>query len=287
MKHIILPTDFSEESIQTIKNAKILAAKLDKSIRLLYIIDYSQYANLYQEPMEVNTVPFAPALQELQEIGEELYKKHREEIENIAHPEIEVNYEIKPGVFPHVLVQESKDEDVYMIVLSKGKEEGFLTKFFDNTNEEIMSEAACPVLIMNEKITLDSIENILYATNYHKEDIPSMKKLSELASIYDAEITALHITRDKDFDDRLKSGGFSDTLKKEAGYKKLLLKLVEGKDAADEIIKYSRENNMDLIALLKENKGFLKEIFSGSSTREVLHEAKIPVLVFHQKSFIK
>jgi nucleotide-binding universal stress UspA family protein len=44
---------------------------------------------------------------------------------------------------------------------------------------------------------------------------------------------------------------------------------------------------MDLIALLKENKGFLKEIFSGSSTREVLHEAKIPVLVFHQKSFIK
>ena len=65
-----------------------------------------------------------------------------------------------------------------------------------------MSEAACPVLIMNEKLTLDSIENILYATNYHKEDIPSMKKLSELASIYDAEITALHITRDKDFDDR-------------------------------------------------------------------------------------
>jgi len=287
MKHIILPTDFSNESIQTIKNAKILAAKLDKSIRLLYIIDYSRYANLYQEPMEVNTVPFAPALQELQEIGEELYRKHEEEIKNIIHPEIEVNYEIKPGVFPHVIVQESNDKDTYMIVLSKGNEDGFLTRFFDNTNEEIMSEAACPVLIMNEKQSLNSIKNILYATNYHKEDIPSLKKLSELAGIYNAEITALHITKDKDFDDRVKSEGFSDTLKKEADYNKLKIQLVEGKDAAEEIMKYSRENKMDLIALLKENKGFLKEIFSSSSTREVLQDTKIPVIVFHQKSFIK
>ena len=48
---------------------------------------------------------------------------------------------------------------------------------------------------------------------------------------------------------------------------------------ADEIIKYRRANELDLIATGAFTKGFFKKLFLGSVSEDILHNALVPVLV--------
>lgn len=283
MQHIIIPTDFSNESLAIISRGKELAQKLNKGILLLYIIDYNQYANIYQEQVEVSSIPFAPIYEELRDAAIELFNQHSEVIKTSVDSSIHVEFKIKSGVFAQVLSDESQSENAFLILLSKGKEEGFLTRFFYNTNAEIVSETSCPVLVIPEPSVPFSFTKIVYATNYHEEDVPTMKRLALIGSIFQSSITALHIDKEANFNNLIIQQGFIDELKEKIDYKDLQIEVVQGYNPVEEIIKYAKHHNVDLIVLLKENKGFLKELFSTSTTKNLIEHSKIPVLVFHQK----
>ena len=47
------------------------------------------------------------------------------------------------------------------------------------------------------------------------------------------------------------------------------------------ICQRAEEVKASLIIVSKHNKGMLKELFTGSVTSKVIHNSKIPVLVFH------
>jgi nucleotide-binding universal stress UspA family protein len=46
---------------------------------------------------------------------------------------------------------------------------------------------------------------------------------------------------------------------------------------------YSSDIDANLVVMLKENRHFLERLFKPSSTKKLIKEAKLPVLVFHEK----
>lgn len=171
---------------------------------------------------------------------------------------------------------------VQMVMMECLGIESFTLK--DSFAKELIRNIHCPVWLIPKDTEYQTFHHIIYATDYHNEDIPTLKKLIDLTHFVSPQITALHITENADFDLRIKNASFQKILATKTEYNKISVKaLVEndGDDIVGLINKYAASYASDLIVLLKENQHFLKRLFKPSTTEKIIKEAKRPVLIYH------
>jgi len=148
----------------------------------------------------------------------------------------------------------------------------------------LVEHILCPVFVIPEDITSYDINNVVYATDYHPEDINSIKHLFGLfQNSGRVNITLLHNEKHFDFEEKLKWIGFKELMKKETGIDNLDFILSSKKDTVNAIHEYTEKKDIDLLVILKERKGFFEDIFSSSETKSVLTHFNKPVLVYHEK----
>lgn len=173
------------------------------------------------------------------------------------------------------------NKKAHMVVIEGDDESGFFTSEYTGT--DVISKANCPTWIIPTGMSYRPYKKILYATDYNEADITTLKRLVVLTKEFSPEITALHITDSKDFEEKTMQKGFKDLVAQETNYNKIHVKTEKESKSTEEKINDTAINiNSDLIVLLKENKGFIEKIFTSSSTKKVIKKAKLPVLVYHE-----
>ncbi len=166
----------------------------------------------------------------------------------------------------------------HMIVTEGDEESGFFS-----SEPDVINKTNCPGWIIPPKMSYRPFKKILYATDYNEADITTLKRLVALTKEFSPEITALHITDSKDFEEKTIQKGFKDVVAQETNYDKIHVKTEKESKSTEEKINDTAINiKADLIVLLKENKGFIEKIFTSSSTKKVIKKAKLPVLVYHE-----
>jgi len=286
MKTILILTDSIEGSKEFMSYGVNLAKHLERNVTFLYIFNFGN--------IPVSTHSYAETVIHLRE---STYKSQIDKIEKEFNRIIEelnssvpnapaMEFKIETGA-PHEIINEFlSDEKIDMVVLEeygKGKSSDLIRE----SNIEIIRNTHCPVWIIPEGTGYKPYNNIVFATDYHEEDVPALKKLTEIANIFGSKIIALHITENIDFEERIKSTGYSDLLKEKVGYGKIEMKLVaeeKGVGISEHILKFASESGADLIVLMKEDKSFMERIFTPSTTQRLAKHARLPLLVFHEKS---
>lgn len=186
-----------------------------------------------------------------------------------------------PEVIANDLVNKNS---VNMVALEGQKDDGFWSQ--TSSNMDVIKNVKCPVWIIPQGALYKPFTEIVYATDYKKEDIASLKKLIAAFPHYSPNITALHITDSIDFEERVKKAGFVEMLKKETNYKPLWVRAfyqTKDDDLTELVNEFAIKSKADLLVLLKENKTFFEHIFNTSHTKEILKTAQVPVLVYHEK----
>lgn len=151
---------------------------------------------------------------------------------------------------------------------------------------DVVEKVKCPVWIIPKGADYKPFTEIVYATDYKKEDIDSLQKLIATFPHYSPNITALHITDSVDFEERVKKAGFVEMLKKQTDYKSLWVRAfyqTKHDDLTELLNEFAIKSKADLLVLLKENKSFFNRIFNTSQTKEILKTAQLPILVYHEK----
>jgi len=147
----------------------------------------------------------------------------------------------------------------------------------------LIEHVDCPAMVIPEKTEVTKIKNVVYASDYHPEDINSLKHLFELLkNSDDLNITILHNEKHINFGNKLKWTGLREVMSKETGIENLEFCLKSEKDMINAIMEYSKEKGIDLLVILKEKKGFFEDIFSSSETKSVLTQFHKPVLVYQE-----
>ena len=139
-----------------------------------------------------------------------------------------------------------------------------------------------PLFVIPDNTSYAVLKNVLYATNFHPDDISSLRHLSQMLNVTDFNLSILHNEKDAGFEDNLRWKGFLELIKQQTGIQSLTPVLMNENRTLDAIEKYVHENNIDLLVVLKEDKGFFKEIFSSGHTKKILTHLKIPVMVYHE-----
>jgi nucleotide-binding universal stress UspA family protein len=287
MKRIIIPVDFTPESENTVEYGMNMAKELGFRAFIVHIIDLYEYDFSLSYP-EREAIPelsgeyikmrTESAQESLKNLEESLREKFPDQFKHVQTA-------VETGVLSHYLVEISREESTGMILLTERKqEEDFLSKFVNDGNYNVIKEAKCPVYIIPTEATYKPYENIMYATDYREEDIPTLQKISRMARKYSPRIYALHLVNDMDFNMKVRQAGFQKMVQDKVGYDNIEIIDAKTNLGVEKIDEVAREKQANLIVMLKENKPFLERVFTTSLTKELVMHTTLPVLVYHENN---
>jgi len=285
MRHLLALIKDPQLSEKFIEYAAGFARELKTDIHFLYVVNHMMhplgtpnlsgvaYAQL-QRTME----------QKVESARDSISKMSKEIMQRIAN---DVQFEVSARLGSEItLINEMVESGKVQMVMIDGRDmDSFWKK--ESLVKDLIRQISCPVWIIPEKMDFTPFKNIVYATDYNEEDIPTLKNLIDLTHWFSPKITALHISDRSDFELRIKNAGFQKMLESNTNYSQISAKAViekNGADMAGMINEYASGVSADLIVVLKENRRFLERIFKSSSTDKLVEETSRPLLALQENN---
>ena len=289
MKTNLLLLDTLRNAENLISTGFSLSAQLNRKLKIVYVLDFTWVGNdEYMGATAPNidsTIRIAEA-----EIRRE-YENASSEIRKITAKYLQHNSQIIPFEIDIsetsrllLIDQVVEDEkDVLVLTSNYNSYSVFLSDAVSYPN--VIDRTPCPVFIIPDNIQTISVDNWLYTTAFHPEDLTAISHLSDLFGRNSGKkLTVFHNSKPDDFDARLKWEGFQSQVREVAVGFDLNFALSYEKDVREGLRIFIENNNPDLIVILKEKKGFFRDIFSSSETHYVVTHFDKPVLIYHEEN---
>ncbi len=283
MKTISFLLDDLDSSLKIIRYAVLLAKDLKANVQVMYV---QPPVAIYGEHDFLGTVAtsvpqYIPDYDNMVKIKvENIISELKKEISG----ETNISFCIEEGEKTQILAQKVENGEIDMVILSGQTDQFAWTPSLSNI--DIIRNVQCPIWIIAPDSKYQPLKKIIYATDYQKEDISTLKRLLALSRPFAPEIVALHVSDDLGFEEKIIKAGFKEMIKMETGSDAISLKNIINENNLNVIEILNKEaidTNASLIVVLQENKNFLERIFESSFTKELINQTQIPVLVFHEK----
>jgi len=269
MKTIIVPLDFSDESLTGLNLALILADKTGANIQLIHVIGKNIGANkdLLEKENQLAKAKFEDILIKCKEKG------------NIK---CALNYTIKEGqIFKEIADLADKYEDV-LTVLSTHGASGFEELFIGGNAYKITSHSRNPVITVRRSkipLNIDKIVLPLDITFQTREKVPYTV---ELAKVFRSKIHLLTIRLSNLKSIEKKLHQYAEQVASYLDSHKISYTVdhLHGSNLTDVTLDYSRSINADLISIMTEQEKSASNLLLGNFAHQMINKAFIPVLSF-------
>ncbi len=275
MRKIVIPTDFSETSL----NAIDYALELLKYEKCEFIIMNAFADEVYENTMEMCKEDFEEFKNAYKRnVDKTLQKEIATMLERSPNPKHTYNYEARFGT----LVDETNhivDRDNIDIVImgTKGNTNDRDITFGSSTLQ-VIKYVQCPVLAIPVSYRGATPKNILFPTDYM---LPfkrrELKLLSTLAKRFVSTINMLFISEFKDLSHRQQNN--KSYIHSCFENNKTSFLSTPGKDITKGINKVLRENDFDMLVMVNQRHSYLENILYRSTIEKIGLEINIPFLV--------
>lgn len=282
MKTLLAIINKPEESKGFIVYVSNLAKYIRANVHLLYV----HTPNVY--PVGTAAHASVQMNQNTELLIKQATKEIEKEIKSVSHllpSDVSLQFSAEVGVASQLVASIVDSNKADMLVVETMKNENFWSQ--TPSSIDIINSIDCPVFVIPNKSSFTPFSQIVYATDYKEEDVLNIKKLVSLMHSFNPKITALHITNDTNFEIRLKTKGFQDTIREKIGYNYVDVKSLESDknlEMPQVVTNYVMQNGVNLIAVMKENRGFLEHLFTKGSAEKIIDNSLTPVLVYHEKN---
>jgi len=270
MYRIIVPIDFSQESLLGLDLAILFANKTTCKIEMVYV----QRKNLDYNGSKEG---------ELKNAEKEFIKiqdKYKQKILNQS----ELKYIIKSGkIYREIVNQANSFKDSFIVASTHGAS-GF-EKFFIGSNAfKIISATSKPVITIRGNSLPNNINKIILPLDISADTRQKVPFTADLAKLFNAEVHVITITS-------LQTDDISNKL---AAYSKQVCEYLEsqgikfksealvGSKLTDIILDYSDKVKADLISIMTEQVSDSNFIL-GTAAQEMLNKSSIPIVSINPK----
>lgn len=261
--------------------------KLNRKLKIKYVFDFNWMVESY---MLGPGGPVDPALVAAEKNAREEFKVAEKKIQDITKDYLEshnlnVPYDIEISSINRIDAVQEEYENNSGLILLIGNQQSYTEATGGLIGyPNLIEHVKCPVLVIPYQTTNFDARSIMYATDYHPEDVESLTHLFTLLNKDEnVKFTVLHNQKEVDFEDQTRWTGFKEVVKDETGIKNIEFKLTKKDETLKAIEEFVELEDPDLLVVLKEKKGFFKQIFSSSETKSVLTHLNKPVMVYHEK----
>ncbi|EJF10114.1 MULTISPECIES: universal stress protein [Pontibacter] len=277
MKKILCPTDFSKTAAKALDYAVLIARQSGGHLTLLHVVHL---------PI-VDTSETALVASEL--LGEQM-RDAEERLVNLCR-EIEerhganrgggftCDYILKEALLTDITEHLTKTSGYDLIVMGTTGGGNALEELLIGSNAEaVMEQVKCPVLSIPSTSEYPRINKIVYASDYAQDDIATLREVLDFASMFGASVDVVHVNKEGRTSSD-KKGRFVQEMEAAFPGAPIHFEEVVSKHRADGIKEYYDASGADMVAVLRREKGFLRELFSQSLAEKMTYQAEVPLLV--------
>lgn len=273
MKRILIPIDFSKESMNALDAAYLLAVNTDSDVLLLHIVEDPNI-----ETMKVSGETHYDPMDNL--YVKLLLDKTKERLEAIVNDprmnDVNVSYKVEVGNPYSTIAQNIASHKASIIIMGSQGATGLQEILVGSVADKTVRYASCPVIVIKEKCTLDKITDIVFATDLMDDQEQIIEDLKEAQAFFNAKLHILKIynsdwtsptdvqTRLKEFADEYKLENFTTVAKQSA-------------DLSEAILDYAADIDAGMIAIGTHDRHGLLHLIASHVSKNVLNHAHRPI----------
>ncbi len=267
---IIVPVDFSDNSIIALEFAIALADKKHGSITLVHVIDL-----VYDFASQA-----AIALESMHKDAEAMMNKL---IKTYSATELRFDYIIKEGTTSVTVAKIADEQQATLIVMGTQGASGLKKTLIGSTTVNLIKEANLPVLVVPASAIVSQIQKVTLALEFadHEEKfidwVVNMSEKWELG----IEFLHVHVQTDTDFKDRLSSMGLEKYLEKKYPRLKTRIHTFYAESASVGLDQYLDEHDNLILVMCHEHRNLWNQILTKSQSVEMAYHTHVPLLVMN------
>lgn len=273
MRKILVPTDFSENSLTAFRYAVSLADPFKADLILAHVIKRPTLpANT---PLEVYETVME---EEKQRAWEEL--KRQAALKKLSLPagqDVRVIPLVVSNAFVTGINQLVAQENTSLIIMGTKGATGLRRIFLGSNTADLIDHTHVPLLAVPEKSSFTSLQRIVIALNIKEfAGVDCLHVLRSMVRVFSSSVTILTVLQGEEPASRKEEikAEVEEALQTSVSWVE-----AKGKDVVPAIQEYVVENAQDLLVLLPQPKNIWRQIFSTSPRYEFIFKPQIPVLV--------
>ena len=272
MKRILVPTDFSEEAENALKVAAQIAKEHNSEIYLLHLLEMPLY-----ETDAVMSTPDVPEFMFFMKMARERF----EELVNSDYLDgIKVNEIVKPDGTFNNMSEISKEHNADMIVMGSHGASGFQEMFIGSNAEKVVRTSDIPVLVIKHEHPNFSIKNMVFASDFKKDNQETYKQATEIADKFGAQLHLLMVNTPSNFTTTAEAKERINTFIKDYTYHNQTTTIYNDETVEKGILNFSKAIDADLIGISTHGRQGIAHFFNGSISEDLVNHAKRPVMTF-------
>jgi len=275
---ILIPIDFSDQSMYALSQACSLAQTKNSKIYILSVIEeQNKISSLFlddQTDMLQNKVK-----SKLNQISIDMSSKYN----------IDIELMVSKGKVYNQIIEVSKMISTDLIVMGTtgSPKEGF-KKFIGSNAERVVRLAQCPVITIKGKNLRNGCQNIILPLDLEKETREKITYAIEYARYWHATVRLVSVLLDDNQQNKnvliknlnqaekfIKDAGISCTAELVTGNKKVTL--------GDFVFNYAKENDGDLVMIMTKKEELSLSQNISVTARYIINNSEIPVMSIRPK----
>lgn len=276
MKKIVVPIDFSEQSINALHYAVAMNGNSHTEIILFHAVEYPvpvglEYGIANGDVLGDQMVTSMSAAEE----------KLNALIRTLPQSNIQYKVAVEMGTLINWVQNYLPEEKSDLVVIGTTGATGLKGVFVGSNAEKVVRFACCPVLAVPSEATWKSINNIVVPFESREMTDDFLHSLKEIQLLSDATIqlvwvkTPHSLVNEEDLISEMAECISSH------GIQNFRVNTRRGFSPAEGILTFVEETNSELIAMPTHGRKGLKHLFMDSVTEAVVNKTDIPVWTFN------
>ena len=274
MKTILVPIDFSADSINALEHAIKFANAVKANIRMVhvqksknfkvpkYFIDFERmYSNNVDDYFKVILEKYKPKIM------------------------LGFDYVVRNGKVYREIVEQAIKDDAYLIIIGTHGISGFEEFWIGSNSYRVVSNAECPVVTIRNGYLRKTIKKIVLPIDMTIESRQKTNLTVEIAKFFNSEI---HVVSVKETNTPAVVEKIERYVVQTTEYiKKKGIKCVNdsllGSNITESTIEYAISVDAELISIMTEQVSSTKNLWLGKYAQQMVNHSPIPVLSNHPK----
>lgn len=270
-KIILVPVDFSEQSIVALEHAEVIAKTIGSELILLHVVNEQGFLTSIFTSEDQEKVQ-TEVWKRIGNLGLEVEKRSG----------IRATSMVSKGSIYEEVVRVAELTGANFIVMGTNGSDSIRKRFIGSNALRVVRESRVPVITIKGKPKHTGFRRIVLPLDLSKETREKVNMAVSLSRYFQAEIKVVSVllTDDEEVLNRLNQilNQVSEFLDKaEVKHSTELVKPVDPDNLGQEVVEYTRSVEGDLIMIMTQQETNFTEMFIGSAAQEVINNSDIPV----------
>jgi len=273
INRILVPIDFSGDSINAFEYAIKFANTMDAKLRLIFIRSNKNFdVPFFFKDIEVDKVS-------VESFFDIIIEKYKNKIKG------EFDYKIREGKVFKEIVNQAKYDDTDLIIMGTHGVSGFEAYWIGSNAYKVVSNSPCPVITIRNGFLRRGLSKIVMPIDVSKSSRQKINDTAELAELCNAEIHIVSVRETKRPVIIKKLANYISQTKEYLENRGITVVTSDlfGSNITDITIEYAKKVDADLISIMTEQTEGASYLWLGKYAQQMVNNSPFPVFSIRPK----